>query len=107
MALLRVCLGDAAKRSLMYPSHVVAYRSIASGNRSALLHGGVNGNRGSEESSPEPRASGMTSVIKVLLVCVSCGAVITEIAPEPTGHGLPLGKCEAYNRVYDQCCGSS
>jgi hypothetical protein len=20
-----------------------------------------------------------------------------EIAPEPTGHGLPLGKCEAYN----------
>jgi hypothetical protein len=31
----------------------------------------------------------------------------TEIAPEPTGHGLPLGKCEAYNRVYDQSCGSS
>src|SRR5262245_1601335 len=30
-----------------------------------------------------------------------------EIAPEPTGHGLPLGKCEAYNRVYDQRCGSS
>src|SRR5262245_15735080 len=30
-----------------------------------------------------------------------------EIAPEPTGHGLPLGKCEAYNRVYDQSCGSS
>jgi len=26
----------------------------------------------------------------------------TEIAPELTGHGLPLGKCEAYNRVYDQ-----
>jgi hypothetical protein len=25
-----------------------------------------------------------------------------EIAPEPTGHGLPLSKCEAYNRVYDQ-----
>src|SRR5262249_24020330 len=25
-----------------------------------------------------------------------------EIAPELTGHGLPLGKCEAYNRVYDQ-----
>jgi hypothetical protein len=21
-----------------------------------------------------------------------------EIAPEPTGHGLPLSKCEAYNR---------
>jgi hypothetical protein len=32
---------------------------------------------------------------------------VLEIAPEPTGHGLPLGKCEAYNRVYDQCCGSS
>ena len=27
---------------------------------------------------------------------------LCEIAPEPTGHGLPLGKCEAYNRVYDQ-----
>jgi hypothetical protein len=24
-----------------------------------------------------------------------------EIAPELTGHGLPLSKCEAYNRVYD------
>ena len=30
-----------------------------------------------------------------------------EIAPEPTGHGLPLSKCEAYNRVYEQSCGSS
>ena len=30
-----------------------------------------------------------------------------EIAPEPTGRGLPLGKCEAYNHVYDQSCGSS
>ena len=27
---------------------------------------------------------------------------LAEIAPEPTGHGLPLNKCEAYNRVYDQ-----
>jgi len=62
----------------MYPSYVVAYRSIASGNRSTLLHGGVNGNRGSEKRSPEPRASGMTSVIKLLLVCDSCGAVITD-----------------------------
>jgi hypothetical protein len=26
----------------------------------------------------------------------------SEIAPELTGHGLPLVKCEAYNRVYDQ-----
>ena len=26
---------------------------------------------------------------------------MTEIAPELTGHGLPLSKCEAYNRVYD------
>ena len=26
----------------------------------------------------------------------------TEIGPEATGHGLPLNKCEAYNRVYDQ-----
>jgi hypothetical protein len=30
-----------------------------------------------------------------------------EIAPEPTGHGLPLSKCEAYNRVYDQRSRSS
>ena len=30
-----------------------------------------------------------------------------EIAPEPTGHGLPLSKCEAYNRVYDQHSRSS
>jgi hypothetical protein len=30
-----------------------------------------------------------------------------EIAPEPTGHGLPLTKCEAYNRVYEQSYGSS
>jgi hypothetical protein len=27
---------------------------------------------------------------------------VPEIAPELTGHGLPLSKCEAYNRVYDQ-----
>ena len=25
-----------------------------------------------------------------------------EIAPERTGHGLPLSKCEGYNRVYGQ-----
>ena len=31
----------------------------------------------------------------------------TEIAPELTGHGLPLSKCEAYNRVYDQRSRSS
>ena len=31
----------------------------------------------------------------------------TEIAPEGTGHGLPLSKCEAYKRVYDQPYGSS
>src|SRR6516162_9597272 len=29
---------------------------------------------------------------------------IREIAPEPAGHGLPLSKCEAYNRVYEQPC---
>ena len=32
----------------------------------------------------------------------SRAALLHEIAPELTGHGLPLGKCEAYNRVYDQ-----
>ena len=26
----------------------------------------------------------------------------SEIAPELTGHGLPLSKCEAYNHVHDQ-----
>ena len=31
----------------------------------------------------------------------------SEIAPEVTGHGLPLSKREAYNRVHDQHCGSS
>jgi hypothetical protein len=30
------------------------------------------------------------------------GRWLFEIAPELTGHGLPLSKCEAYNRVYDQ-----
>jgi predicted naringenin-chalcone synthase len=30
-----------------------------------------------------------------------------EIAPELTGHGLPLSKCEAYDRVYDQSFGSN
>ena len=30
-----------------------------------------------------------------------------EIAPEPAGHSLPLSKCEAYNRVYEQPCGSN
>jgi hypothetical protein len=33
--------------------------------------------------------------------------IAVEIAPELTGHGLPLVKCEAYNRVYDQPYGSS
>ena len=31
----------------------------------------------------------------------------TEIATEPTGHRLPLSKCEAYDRVYDQRSRSS
>ena len=33
---------------------------------------------------------------------LAAGAVVFEIAPELTGHGLPLSKCEAYKRVYDQ-----
>jgi len=28
-----------------------------------------------------------------------CRFIWREIAPELTGHGLPLSKCEAYNRV--------
>src|SRR5262249_3323766 len=31
----------------------------------------------------------------------SCKAQASDIAPEPAGHGLPLSKCEAYNRVYE------
>jgi len=38
-------------------------------------------------------------------VISSSDKMIGEIAPELTGHGLPLGKCEAYNRVYDQFSG--
>ena len=37
----------------------------------------------------------------------SIQASSAEIAPEGTGHGLPLSKCEAYKRVYDQPYGSS
>jgi hypothetical protein len=29
-----------------------------------------------------------------------------EVAPELTGQGLALGKCEAYDRPYDQHLGS-
>jgi hypothetical protein len=39
-----------------------------------------------------PTYSGLTPIR------VRVGFDTTEIAPEPTGHGLPLGKCEAYNR---------
>jgi hypothetical protein len=42
----------------------------------------------------------------MLRVCEALKASLqlngAEIAPELTGHGLPLSKCEAYNRVYDQ-----
>jgi hypothetical protein len=40
----------------------------------------------------------VTLMLALLLLLASCA----EIAPELTGHGLPLSKCEAYNRVYDQ-----
>ena len=40
--------------------------------------------------------------ITLPLYCDQCDWEIFEIAPELTGHGLPLSKCEAYNRVYDQ-----
>jgi hypothetical protein len=44
----------------------------------------------------------------VIAGAASCsGQRGAEIAPELTGHGLPLVKCEAYNRVYDQPYGSS
>ena len=49
---------------------------------------------------PAYRRGGITARIR-------CRVGPGGTAPEPTGHGLPLGKCEAYNRVYDQSCGSS
>ena len=33
---------------------------------------------------------------------LAAGAPLAEIAPECPGQGLPLGKCEAYDRVDDQ-----
>src|SRR5262249_54846001 len=34
-------------------------------------------------------------------------SLASEIAPEPAGDGLPLRKCEAYNRVYEHSYESS
>jgi hypothetical protein len=42
-----------------------------------------------------------TAIIGLTLVVA---AAIAQ--PKLTGHGLPLNKCEAYNRVYDQPYGS-
>src|SRR3974390_611687 len=39
--------------------------------------------------------------VRASTVVIAEGAQMAEIAPEVTGHGLPLSKCEAYNRVYD------
>ena len=52
----------------------------------------------------ELRALGTFAPIlpQIVVLAVGCCCDTCEIAPEPTGHGLPLGKCEAYNRVYDQ-----
>ena len=33
---------------------------------------------------------------------IRCLEQVAEIAPELTGQGLPLSKCEAYDRPYDQ-----
>ena len=41
-------------------------------------------------------------IVVPLLLHHKYASGIHEIAPELTGHGLPLSKCEAYNRVYDQ-----
>jgi hypothetical protein len=51
---------------------------------------------------PNPRAQRPPGVIRSRRYVEGA-----EIAPELTGHGLPLVKCEAYNRVYDQPYGSS
>ena len=53
-----------------------------------------------------PRHSRRSRLIPLFLVLVAArlhiDVAVDEIAPELTGHGLPLSKCEAYNRVYDQ-----
>ena len=52
----------------------------------------------------------ITATLSTIIVILFVAATIMsycEIAPEPTGHGLPLSKCEAYNRVYDQRSRSS
>lgn len=51
------------------------------------------------EAQPRPRSAAAMTIID--------SQVHAEIAPELTGHGLPLSKCEAYNRVYEQPYGSS
>ena len=38
----------------------------------------------------------------LVLAALAADFLQYEIAPELSGHGLPLSKCEAYNRVYDQ-----
>jgi hypothetical protein len=42
------------------------------------------------------------AVLLAMIACRSIWRLFREMAPELTGHGLPLSKCEAYNRVYDQ-----
>jgi hypothetical protein len=54
--------------------------------------------------SPARDLSSLANIyLKLCLICAQRYIVLlSEIAPERTGHGLPLSKCEAYNRVYDQ-----
>ena len=57
------------------------------------------------------KAIGLWCIIALVGLAIGmagyCAFEGIEIAPEPAGHGLPLSKCEAYNRVYEQPCGSS
>jgi type 1 fimbriae regulatory protein FimB/type 1 fimbriae regulatory protein FimE len=47
-------------------------------------------------------APGFSRMIERAAGLAKLGIKVHEIAPELTGYGLPLSKCEAYNRVYEQ-----
>jgi hypothetical protein len=70
--------------------------------RCAIVNPGLDATRRSVDNCrwqvPARRSRGASGRLQAEI----CKMLPGEIAPELTGHGLPLGKCEAYNRVYDQ-----
>src|SRR5215510_517339 len=53
-------------------------------------------------ASGRPKSCGNVAVSHLRLPTTWVQMASPEIAPELTGHGLPLSKCEAYNRVYQK-----